>query len=402
MQVQQPMTQAQSQAQAAARMSQQNMAARQLVLKNGYPMLQSIYANTVQPAAQTQLNIPPQNVGLIRGFLVRMVATVTNPAAGSSLLTLTQGGPSNLLQSILFTDLQNYQRINTQGWHLSLLNTVKQGRPFLSSTPSDSPMGFGSVYPVIKAPATIAANTSGTIDMYYWVPLAYGHTDLSGAIYANVVNATMNLQLNLSTAAQAVVANTADPTLAIYQGAGAVAGVTLTNVQLTVYQDYIDQLPQGQGGAPILPALDLNTMYEIKNTTFTGIPANSDFYMGYSNFRHFMSTSVIFDNQLAGVYPIAGSDVNYFSFRTANYTDTRKADPYTWSALARRVIQTDVPLGWYFFDTRTKPIYTTQTGNTNLVLNASTVNANAQTLVGWEMLANVSNLVNAASLASGG
>lgn len=396
----QQLTPAQQAAQMAQKQQMQNAANRAAVLQQGYPMMQSISAATYQPASQSQINIPPQNVGLIKGFLVRMTATVTNPGSGSSLLSLTPYGPANLLQSIVFTDLQNYQRINTSGWHLSMLNTVKQGRPFMSSTPSDSPMGFGSIYPVIKAPATIAAGATGAISMYYWVPLAYSDSDLSGAIYGNVVNATMNLQLNLSTAAQAVVASSADPTLAVYQGAGAVVGVTLTNVAITVYQSYIDQLPIAQGGIPILPAFDLNTMYEIKNTTLNSMTVGQDFYIAYSNFRHFMSTSVIFNNVLAGVYPSPGTDVNYWSFRTANYTDTRKADPYTWAGLARQQILTDPPTGAYYFDHRKKPIYTTQTGNTNLVLNAATVNAGAQVMVGWEMLANVSNLINAGSLSA--
>jgi len=209
----------------------------------------------------------------------------------------------------------------------------------------------------------------------------------------------MNLQLTLATAAQAIVANTADPTLAIYQGAGAVAGVTLTNVNIQIYQSYIDQLPQSKNG-PILPSVDLNTMYELKNTTFSAIVQSQDFYMSYSNFRHFLSTIAIFDNQSNGVYPAAGSDVNYFSFRSANATDLRKADPYTWAAMTRRKLLTDTPVPVYYFDTRNKPIYTTQSGNMSLVLNASLVNAGANIPVGWEMLANVSNLLNASSLSS--
>lgn len=393
-QVQQP-TKAQQQQQAA----QANMAARQMVLASAFPMLQQIYSSTIQPATQNIVSIPPQNVGLIKGFLVKLTATVTNPSSGSSTLSLTPFGPANLLQNILFTDLQNYQRINTAGWHMAMLDSVKQGRPFLSSTASDSPMGFGSNWSVIKAPATIAANNTGTINMYYWIPLAYTDADLTGAIYANVVNATMNMQLTVATAAQAVVANTADPTLAIYQGAGAVAGVTLTNVGITVYQSYFDQLPMTQQG-PILPVIDLNTMYEIKNTAFTALVTGQDFNMAYSNFRHFLSTCAVYDNQTGGAYPAAGSDINYFSFRTANYTDTRKADPYTWSALARRKLMTDPPQPCYYFDHRDKPIYTTQYGNVNLVANPSTVNTGAQFLVGWEMLANVSNIVNAGALAS--
>lgn len=385
--------------QQAAQLQNANLAARNMVVRQGYPMLQSIYSNIFQPAAQATFQLPPQNVGLIKGFLVRMSATITNPASGSSTLSLAPFGPANLVQNLIFTDLQNYQRINTSGWHIAMLNAARQSRPPFSSTPSDSPMGFGSNWPVIKAPATIAANTAGTIYMYYWIPLAYSDTDLTGAIYANVVNATMNLQMTLATAAQAVVSNTSDPTLAIYQGAGAVAGVTLTNVNVQVYQAYIDQLPMSAKG-PILPSIDLNTMYEIKNTTFSAIVQGQDFYMPYSNFRHFLSTVAVLDNWSGTAYPAAGSDVNYFSFRSANATDLRKADPYTWAAMTRRKLLTDTPVPAYYFDTRDKPIYTTQTGNMALVGNFSTVNTGANIPVGWEMLANVSNLLNASSLAS--
>ena len=113
-----------------------------------------------------------------------------------------------------------------------------------------------------------------------------------------------------------------------------------------------------------------------------------------------MSTMALFDNQTGGAYPAPGTDVNYWSLRTANYTDARKADPVTWAAMTRQKMHTDMPVPLYYFDTRDKPIYTTQYGNINLVLNPSTVNPNAQVLVGWEMLANVSNLTNAGSLAA--
>ncbi len=393
----QPQVSAQERAQKAYNA---NMAIRNAITSSAVPMLQQIYANTFQPANQQIVNIPPQNVGLVKGFLIKVAATITNPSSGSTTLSLTPHGPANLIQRFQFTDLQNYQRVNTAGWHLSMLNSVKQGRPFLSSTASDSPMGYGSNFVVIKAPATIAANTTGTINMYYWLPMSYTDMDLTGAIYMNVLNATANIQLQLATAAQAVVANTADPSLAIYQGAGAVAGVTLTNVTITVYQSYFDQLPTGGNGGVILPAIDLSTIYELKDTAFTGIAVSTDFNMAYSNFRHFLSTSLILDNQTGGAYPTNGSDVNYFSFRTANYTDIRKADPFTWAAMARRKILTDTPNATYYFDTRDRPIYTTQQGNTNLVVNMSTVNTNCTILVGWEMLANIQNLQNAGALAS--
>jgi len=387
-QVQQP-TAAQQQQSAM----QANYAARRAVIKQGYPMLQQIYSANVNPANQTVINVPPQNVGLISGFLVEIVATFS--VGATTPLALSPYGPANILQNVLFQDLQNYQRINTPGWHLHFLNTAKQGRPFFSSTPSDSPIGYGSNWATMTAPATPAASSTGNVvRMFYWVPLAYSHTDLTGAIYAGVVNATMNLQLTLATSAQFAIAS-GDPVNAVYTGNTA----TVTNYAVTVYQSYRDQLPvAAKGGGLILPTIDLSTIYELKQTTYTGISAAQDFYMGYSNFRHFMSTTCIFDNGSAWPSITPGSDVNYWSFRTANYTDTRKADPYVWSGLARQKILTDFPKEVYQFETRDKPIYTTQTGNVNLVLNASTVNTGAQVLVGYEMLANVNALQNAGSL----
>src|SRR4051812_48657949 len=100
-QVQQPTPQ-----QAAQQLQAANLQARMLVVQNAYPMLQQIFSQTISPETQQQVNIPPQNVGLIKGFIVKLQATINNPNAGSSALALTPWGPANLLQNILFTDLQ--------------------------------------------------------------------------------------------------------------------------------------------------------------------------------------------------------------------------------------------------------------------------------------------------------
>lgn len=390
------MASAQSQ---AVNNQQANMLARMAVLQQSTPMIQSIWSSVETPATKNIININPRYVGLVKGFLVKLSATVTNASSGSSALSLTANGPANLLQNINFVDLQNYTRINTPGVFLSALNTARQGKPFLSSTATDSPMGYGSNATVIKAPATIATGATGTIYMYYWVPLAYSESDLTGSIYMGVVNATAQLQLTIAQAAQAFVASTADPTLAIYQGAGAVSA-TLTNVNVNVYQSFLDQLPKLDANNLLLPVADLSTIYELKNTALSSINVAQDFNIGYSNFRHFLSTTAIFDNETGGAYPTMGTDINYWAIRSANYTDLIKIDPFTQLGMTRRIIDTDFPVGMYYFDHRAKPIYTSQFGNMNLVLNPSTVNTNAQVLVGWEAFANVNNLVNAGSLAS--
>ena len=385
-QVQQPTA-----AQVAQKAMMANDAARKVVLQSAYPMLQQIYSGNVNPANQTVLNIAPQNVGLIKGFFVEIVATFN--VAATTALALSPFGPANVVQNVLFQDLQNYQRINTTGWHIAFLNAARQGRPFMSSTASDSPIGFGSNWGVVTAPATPAGGSTGnTLRMIYWVPLSYAHHDLTGSIYAGVVNATMNLQLTLAKSAPFAVAS-GDPLNAVYTNNTA----NVTNYAVNVYQSYLDQLPVANG-APVLPAIDLSTIYELKNTNFAGITVSNDFPMGYSNFRHFMSTFAVFDNGSSWPSITPGSDVNYWSFRTANYTDTRKADPFIWKGMERQRILTDFPKGVYYFDTREKPVYTQQTGNVNLILNASTVNSGAFVVAAYEMLANTNNLQNAGSL----
>lgn len=387
---------------------QANYAARQAVLQQGYPMLQQIASGSINPANQQIVNVPPQNVGLIKGFLVEVVTNFT--VAATDALALTPFGAANILQNVLFQDLQNYQRINTTGWHIAFLNSARQGRPFMSNTASDYPSGtggFGSNYRAQYAPAAPAATDTYAMRTYYWIPLCYSHNDLTGAIYAGVVNATMNLQLTFCTSAQFAVAN-GDPATAVYSGNTA----TVNSHTYTIYQSYIDQLPVNpKGGGLILPAIDLNTIYELKNVTTPSIVQAQDNYIGYSNFRHFMSTFAFFHNGSAwnsapnsGTNPYPGengefgADINYWSFRTANYTDTRKADPFTWKGLEAQKLLEQFPVEMFYFDTRDKPIYTTQTGNVNLVLNPSIANSGAYVQTAYEMLANVNNLVNAGSL----
>lgn len=367
---------------------QQNLLARQLILANAVEMTQQIFSQTVTPSQQNVLNVTPRNVGLLKGFFVEVTATVTNTAGAATLLT--DFNAANILSQITFTDLNNQVRINTTGWHLEFLNTVKRGRVFGSSVASDSPIKYGSNFNVISATASVAASGTGTVKMIYWVPLSYGNDDLRGSIYANVVNATMNLQLTLNTSG--VLASGTDDTLAVYSGN---AG-SITSATVTVYQNYLDQIPQGTGG-PVLPIADLSTIYEIKNTTFSGIVAGQDFPMQYANFRDFVSTFLVYYNGTArGV----GADVNYLSLQAANTTNIFKVDPFLQALKTRNRMSTDFPKGTYYFDSRHKPVSTLQYGNMQLILNPSTAGAGAYALVGYEAFAYLNTLTQAGSLAA--
>lgn len=388
---------------------QLNAIARAAIKARSIKMTQQIFSQTFTPAAgqnvsqlQPVVTVNPRNVGLIKGFWVKIVATVTNGSAVQ--INLTDFGPSNVLSQIQFNDLNNNTRIQTTGWHLAFLNSIKGRRPFgaslVKTTGEDSPINYGSNWAgQIVAPATIAAAGNGTVTMWYWVPLAYSEDDLRGAVYANVVNATMQLNLTFNTVP--TVQNGTDSTNAMYIGnaAGATAAAVISAATVTVYQVYLDQLPVGNAGV-LLPILDLATIYEMKNTVATGINAGQDFPVQYSNFRDFLSTFAIYVNTAATGARGTGADINTFALQSANFTNIWKKEPALIALENRGHLQTDFPPGTYYFGSREKPISTTQYGNMQLVLNPITAGAGAYLALGYEDFALVQTLSMAGSLAA--
>lgn len=371
-------------------LSAQNMAARSEVLRRGVNMWQSIASGTIAtPLTNNVVNIPIRNVGLLKRMVIELSCTIVRSAA--ELLTLTQFGPANFLSNVTLTDLNNNQRINTAGWHLHMLATARRQMAFGAAFANDSPVNIGSNFNVIVAPQAVGA-VSQTIRMYYELPISYGDYDLRGAIFANVVNATMNLQMTINP--NFVIASTGDPTLAVYQSDGAALG-TVGSVTYSIYQNYLDQLPMTSNG-PILPLMDLSTAYLLTNTSAQGLTVGQDFPIPLANFRDFMSVFAIYDNTKV---LNAGTDVNYVGLQSANYTFLLKYGPFMSSLLSRQMIGDDWPKGMYYFDFRNKPVATIQYGNMQLIINPSAVtDATANVLLGYEMLALINQITNAGSL----
>lgn len=369
---------------------QQNALARQIVLNNGVDRMQSIFSQTIDSSAQSVVNIIPRNVGMIKGFFVDVTMAVTNAAGATA--TLTKYGPANLLKQIVFTDLQNNTRIQTTGWHMHLLNTARANKPFgISNAFSSSPIAYGNNFDEISAPATIAASGTGTVKMRYYVPLAYSSTDLRGAVFAGVVNATMNLQLTINASP---FVSSGDATQAVFSGNSGTSG----DVTVDVYQHYIDQIPTTANGY-VLPLQDLSTFYDIKNTSVNGLTVGQDYPVPYANYRSFLSTFFIYDN---GGTLSAGTDINYIALQSANFTNVYKLSPIELSLLSRVQLGADYPLGTYYLSHRNKPINTNQYGNMELIVNPSTVNTNAQLLVGYEAFGQIAIMNQAGSLPAAG
>jgi hypothetical protein len=372
---------------------QQNILNRNIILQNAVEMRQQTYGQTLTGTIPGQVvNIPLRNVGLLKRLYVEIIFNLAQSAAET--FTRTAQGPACVLSQVAFTDLSNQTRIQTTGWHLHHLATMRRANAFGAAFTNDSPVGIGSNFGVIKAPASVT--TIQQIRMYYEVPLAYSDVDLRGAIYANVVNATMNLQLTVNP--NLVAATGANSIQSVYSSSTASLG-TITAFTVNVYQIYLDQLPMTQRG-PVLPILDLSTAYTLNNTAISGLAVNQDNPISYANFRDFLSTTLIYDNNGA---VNAGTDINYFALQSANYTNIWKNNPFVTALEARNSIGDDPPLGTYYFQSRGKPVSTIQYGNMQLIVNPSTVTSatGSQLLIGFEAMMLINMATSAGSLAAG-
>jgi hypothetical protein len=371
--------------------SQRNFVARNLILRGGvgpngvyYPPAIDVWQpqNPVLPSSPgpgTVLTFQLRNVGLVKRLIVRFKATVT--AGASSTQTLTKWGLANFVSNITFFDLGNNQRINSTGWHLTAISSAKRRRVFGAAYTSDTPLGYGNNNNrVMYAPASIAANGSSEIDFQLEIPFVKNDQDLRGAIFADVTQATMQVQITLNP--NMFVSSTADPTLAVYQSAGSDLA-SLSGLAVNYWQNYLDQLPRLGNGAPILPETDIGTAYLLNNTA-SGLPvANQDNGVAFVNSRSYESVTFAYDNN--GTLNVNGSDLNYIQLQSANFTNILNLDGRMIGLMQRNVFMDDPPAGMYYLDFRHRPIDTNQYGNMQLVLNPSSVGGSgAYFLYGWE------------------
>lgn len=384
---------------AAPTPAQANASARALVLASSVDMWQQIFSQAFTPANQNIVNVPIVNTGLIKGFLVKVSGTLHN-SDGAVVANLTPFGASNILSQIVFTDLNNTIRIQTTGWHLALINSAKQPLVFGGAYSPNVPVGYGNNWTVQSSPATIAANSDGSIQFYYYVPLAYAPTDLTGAMFAATINSQSTLQLTINPTPGV---NATDPTGAIYSGSNVVIWKAATTVQITVWQNYLDQLPRYSNppanspyGPYILPQIDLSNIYQLQYSSFSGLVANQQYNIPFANYRTFLSTVVVYDN--AGVLN-TGSDITAFQLLASNTTQIFNYGPNEAALLARSTFMADPPKGAYYFSHRNAPIQTLNFGNMNLAVTPSVVtSAASQFLAAWEMIANISQVQFASAL----
>ncbi len=369
-----------------------NFQARNLLLENAKRSRQGLFSQTFVPnGSNNTLSMPVRNVGLITGFWVHVQATLNN--AGAAAITPTAFGIDNLLSNITFNDFGNYQRINSSGWHLAKLASLKMGRVVGGSVQFANAGAWGNNWNLYQQPVSIAAGGNGTLETWYHVPIARSRHDLTGIINAMQLQnqATLSVTVNQNPIAAAG----SDGTLAVYQGSTGAGSITSATV--TVYQDYLDQLPVDANGNYVVPPLDSSMIYELKTETKTGIVAGQDYQILVPNFRQYLSLLVIYDN---GGTLNNGTDINYIALQTANLLAINKVDPRMQALSQRMALQADLPAGTYAFPWYDQPLDTSQYGNMSVTFNPSSAAANSMFLCGWEDIGVAAVMLQASSLRS--
>lgn len=392
-------TQASNGASAQQKQGSQNAMIRSMLLRKAIARmipLPAVTLSATQAAGTAQISIQPQAVGLLTKFIIELTGTANN-TDGANAANLSDLGLANLIAQAQFNDTQSYTRIQTTGWHLDFLFRVKHRtgavRSLLSTAAIDSG-NFGNNFGVVVAPTGFAHGTSQPFRMVWELPICYSDDDLRGAVYLGTLNSPS--QLNITLTQNPFAAAGVDSTLSAWKGA---AG-NVSNLTLQVYQVFLDQIPRGPNNQPILPPLDLSTVYELKNTNNqSGYQVGQDNPLSYGNLRRFYSTFQIYNNNpAADAGRAGGTDINYFELQAANFTNFWKKFPLQVARESRVLTLVDLPPGCYYFSHRKAPINTFTYGNMQLILNPITAAAGAYSLIGWEDFSTVNALRQASSL----
>jgi hypothetical protein len=388
-------------------------AARNLVLRGGswggarhspgVNMWQSLALQlpaTLAPGVTVAINV--RNIGLLKRVLVRVVAKIHGGTTNTS--TLTKLGLANFFSNVTFQDQGGLNRITTLCPHLVYLSSLKRRRVWGAAYTTDTPFGIGNNnlststlgVGVQYAPASISANADNYIDFLLEIPVSVSDEDLRGTIYAGVTQAQMQYQLTFNP--NMFVTSAADPTLAMYQSAGADLP-TISQIGVTVYQNYLDQLPEHPNDkVPILPLADMEWAYMLNNTNSVLPVANSDLFLPFVNGRSYLSILSLYDNA-GSLNP--GTDINYYQIVSANLTPIVKVDPYTASLMIRDQLGADLPPGMQYFDLRRRPIDSDVYGNMQWGANPSNVGGSSATFLAfWEALTRIGRVAEMGSMPS--
>lgn len=297
------------------------------------------------------------NIGILRGVYLHVTATVNNTAAAGSGDTVipTTKAPYNLLSNVSIIDYSGTRRINASGYQIWCIESIKKAKPLGIYVPGNqsyqSPGLPAYSVPTVPTPAAAA---SATLEFLLYVPVAYErNTNLAGALPMQAINGQAFVEVEFNNAPFGT------DTDAVYTTSAGGSG-TITDINVSVYQDVLSPT-QFNGSSPIVPLLDLSTVYELNGTltTTSDINAGQEKLINYPNDRTIYSTLIEFVN---GGLMQSGNLSRIRQIVNANSYPIDISEKI-YAQIVRDGVGFDLPEGTYYLSDRHVPIDSVVYGN---------------------------------------
>lgn len=299
--------------------------------------------------------------GIHTGARIRCTATLSNSTSGAIALTQSPYGPYNIINNIQYQDFAGTVRTNTHPAFLNLVTSMKQRAPVNTAASSLSNPNL-TIY---ENPTSVPANGTATVTFELPLPFSYSETNLTGCIPAQVATGQHSINFQLGNWFGT------DPWLSPFVASGTPAGITVSALSVTTYEEYIQPQSLQQ-----IPQLSAATMYGIQgNLSYNkNLIQNQEVLLDYQVARSILSTGFSFNN---GNTFNPGTDISQIRkvIGATQYPFT--ATPGYVLQKMRRDILADSPQGLYYLGSRSQPIDTTMTGQVQIGVTPTTVNSGA-------------------------
>jgi hypothetical protein len=384
--------------------AQQNAMARQQLITTGLAFtkrLQSYSAVGSSGILGTTIRVPLDRTGVVTGVTLLFSVPYTANATGYGEVIgtyISQFFPYNIIQNITYTDFAGVKHVNTTGWMLHALNSL---RGLKTPNNAHTMQGYitaetglnSNIFGIQNAATGASALKGGDFPQYgniqfsLYVPLAYDPTsDLRGAVLAQTDRGEH--YLNITFAANLFGA-TGDPLTTPIAG-GTAGTFTLGNagqtystgafITVDAYQHYL--MPQAGVSPNNLPMIDLGTIYEVAGglTDSSNIIGGANKFVNWPNNRAILSALHVYDNPASTTAVgsvLNETDVSLLTLLINGNTNVRQLTPALIRQQMRYALGFDLPSGVYFLSARRQPITTQLYGNVQSQFSIITANSEA-------------------------
>lgn len=340
-----------------------NIMARSNLLQTGVPMIKQL--QPVTGALGGSMQIPLQRMGILTGVTLDVSVPVTIATAA---LVQSMFGPYNLLNRIKYTDFSGVDRVNTSGFALWALNSIRSADLKGSAIATSALDNMGVIDTnILSFPKTTGSNN---LNFQLYIPIAYDqHNDLRGAVLAQTTLGDHYVTLQIANAL--IAAANGDNFVSPYN-VGTTGTGSAGTITITAYQHYI----QPQSPDPnLLPLIDLSTVYAIDGNFIdtSNIAAGMPKYLNFPNNQAVLSALFVYDN--GGVGTVDGTDITKISLIANSNTIFREYSPRFLRGMMRDSIGSDLAPGTYYMGSRRQPILTQLFGNVQAKFDIASVSA---------------------------